>query len=75
MEFTSVAGNQAEEDFRQIGERFNKDKALVRLVDNQQLCSISGIKLHAPFRSVLSKFGLATTQRSLSDALNSMTYL
>ena len=42
------AGNQAEEDFRQIGERFNKDKALVRLVDNQQLCSISGIKLHAP---------------------------
>lgn len=40
-------GNQDEEDFFQIGKRFKKDRSLVRLVDNQEICLLSGINLNA----------------------------
>ena len=39
-------GKQAEIDFQHIGARFHRQKNLVRLLDNGEMCLLSGIKLH-----------------------------
>lgn len=41
------SGNQSEMEFADIGERFREHKDLVRLVCNEEICKLSGIKLHA----------------------------
>ena len=40
-------GQSTASDFQQIGEKFSSAQNLVRLVDNRQICSLSGLQLEA----------------------------